>query len=154
MKKILLTLPLLAILASCDDASSKIKSDGNTESKMGTELVQSQDAPEFSFEEVFHNFGDIQEGEVVTHIFSFENSGNAPLVITSAQGSCGCTVPVWPREPIAPGERGTIEVTFNSKNRGGRQDKTVTLTANTVPNTKVLKITSNVIKAETAPAAE
>lgn len=154
MKKILLTLPLLAILASCDDASSKINPNSGNNSSVGTDLVQSQDAPEFSFEEVFHNFGDIQEGEVVTHIFSFENSGNAPLVITSAQGSCGCTVPVWPREPIAPGEKGSIEVTFNSKNRGGRQDKTVTLTANTVPNTKVLKITSNVIKGETAPAAE
>ncbi len=144
MKKILLALPLIALLSSCDNASSKINNSsdaGNT----STDIVQNQAAPEFSFGEVFHNFGDVTEGEVVTHIFEFTNSGEAPLVITNAQGSCGCTVPDWPRTPIAPGESGTIKVSFNSASRSGRQDKTVTLSANTVPNTKVLKITSNVV---------
>ena len=144
---------MVAMLSSCDDASSKINNSSNDgENTPSTELVQNQAAPEFSFNEVFHNFGDVAEGEVVTHIFEFTNSGQAPLVITNAQGSCGCTVPEWPRTPIAPGESGTIKVSFNSQNRSGRQDKTVTLSANTVPNTKVLKITSNVIPA--APAAE
>lgn len=126
---------------SCDSASSKIKKSGT----VTTEVVTSDDQPAFQFESEEHDFGIIEEGTVVTHDFVFTNVGKAPLVITSAQGSCGCTVPEYPRDPVMPGKKGVIKVSFDSSNRAGRQDKTVTLIANTVPNTKILRITSEVV---------
>ena len=101
--------------------------------------------PAISFESDFHDFGEIQEGEVVNYTFKFTNEGEGPLIISNAQGSCGCTVPQWPRQPIAPGATGDIKVSFNSSGRAGKQDKRVTLTTNAVPQTKVLNITSTVI---------
>ena len=101
--------------------------------------------PSIVFEADFHNFGEITEGAVAEHVFTFTNEGDGPLIISNAQGSCGCTVPIWPRNPIAPGATGEIKVSFNSKGRAGKQDKRVTLTTNAVPQTKVLNITSTVI---------
>ncbi|MBF44989.1 MAG: hypothetical protein CMD38_01620 [Flavobacteriales bacterium] len=101
--------------------------------------------PEFSFEKELHDFGSLVDGEKVSFSFKFTNSGDAPLIISSAKGSCGCTVPNWPKDPIAPGESGSIDVTFNSSGRSGKQNKAITLTANTNPSRKVINITSEVI---------
>ncbi len=100
--------------------------------------------PEFNFEKELHDFGQLVDGEKVSYSFKFTNSGDAPLIISNAKGSCGCTVPNWPRNPIAPGESGSIDVTFNSSGRSGKQNKAITLTANTNPNRKVINITSEV----------
>ncbi len=99
-----------------------------------------------SFEEMKYDFGNLKEGDIVHHTFLFKNNGSNPLIITNAIGSCGCTVPTYPKEPIAPGEDGKIEVQFNSAGREGLQNKTVTVTANTDPANTVLTITSNVSK--------
>ena len=151
--------------ASCDNAASKIKSESEKSNETSSANIAAETAvdasvvngnsgtPAFAFDSEFHNFGDIQEGEQVEHIFTFTNSGDAPLIISNAQGSCGCTVPNWPRNPIAPGETGEIKVTFNSAGRKGKQDKRVTLNANTTPNTYVLNITSNVIPKSTEEAS-
>ena len=104
--------------------------------------------PEFKFEEDFHDFGTINEGDVVKHTFKFTNTGEAPLIIQSAQGSCGCTVPTWPKEPIAVGETGEITAEFNSKGKPNIQNKTVTITANTWPKQTRLRI-----KADVTPSA-
>lgn len=96
------------------------------------------------FNEDKFDFGNLTQGDVVHHTFSFTNSGSNPLIITNAIGSCGCTVPTYPKEPIAAGEKGTIEVQFNSSGKEGLQNKTVTVSANTEPPTTVLTITSNV----------
>ena len=77
--------------------------------------------------------------------FIIKNIGNDKLLINLAKGSCGCTVPVWPKEPILEGEESTIKVTFNSAGKKGRQNKTVTLVTNAIPNTKVITINGNVI---------
>ncbi|MEK6477702.1 DUF1573 domain-containing protein [Catalinimonas sp. 4WD22] len=103
------------------------------------------DAPKFEFEESSYDFGSITEGDVVEHIFKFTNTGEAPLVIQSASASCGCTVPSYPREPVAPGESGEIQVKFNSANKPGIQNKTVSITANTNPTITRLTIKSNVM---------
>jgi len=100
--------------------------------------------PEFNFEKELHDFGQLVDGEKVSYSFKFTNSGNAPLIISNAKGSCGCTVPNWSRDPIAPGESGSIDVTFNSSGRSGKQNKAITLTANTNPNRKVINISSEV----------
>ena len=134
---------LVAItLASCSSATDRIKSSDDAAS--GTEAMMDA-LPSIAFAEEFHDFGEVKEGEVVEHTFTFTNEGEGPLIISNAQGSCGCTVPDWPRQPIAPGQKGQIKVSFNSKGRAGRQDKRVTLTTNAVPQSKVLNITSNVI---------
>lgn len=103
--------------------------------------------PEFLFEKEDHDFGTINEGDVVEYVFSFTNSGDAPLIISSASGSCGCTVPDWPKEPIGVGEKGEIKVKFNSRKKPGIQNKTVTITSNTWPKQKRIKIKANVTPA-------
>lgn len=100
------------------------------------------------FAENEFDFGTLEEGEKVEHVFKFENTSANPLTISNARGSCGCTVPEWPREPIAPGESGEIKVKFDSKGKKGKQSKTVTITANTIPGNTILTITSDVIKLE------
>ncbi len=113
-------------------------------------VVDTDGTPVFSFDKESHNFGQIVEGTKAETVFKFTNTGDAPLIITSARGSCGCTVPDWPNEPIAPGASSEIAVSFDSKGRQGQQQKSVTIIANTTPNTKVLTITSEVVVAETA----
>ena len=135
-------LALVVLASACTNPSDQIEAtDSNS---LGVDAVDSGKLPVFSFSEEEFDFGLIQEGEVVTHDFKFTNTGDVPLVISAAQGSCGCTVPEYPRTPIAPGAEGVIHVSFDSNKRGGKQEKTVTLTANTVPNVHVLKITANV----------
>ena len=94
------------------------------------------------------DFGTVDEGEKVSHTFSFKNTGNEPLIISNAKGSCGCTVPKWPKEPIAPGESGEVTVEFNSKNKKGKRNQKVTITANTNPPQSFIYL-----KGEVNPAA-
>ncbi len=87
------------------------------------------------FDQELYNFGEVDEGDIVKHTFTFTNSGKQPLLISNARSTCGCTVPQWPREPIAPGEKGEIKVEFNTKNKKNAQTKPITITANTYPAT-------------------
>jgi len=105
------------------------------------------------FEEMEFDFGQIDMGEKVQHVYTFKNTGKEPLVISNAKGTCGCTVPQWPKEPIAPGEGGEIHVEFNSKGKSGPQRKNVILTANTNPQKTTLTIKGNVNKTEEPAAA-
>ena len=83
-----------------------------------------------AFEKSTFNFGKIKQGEKVTHEFKFTNSGTDPLIISDASASCGCTVPAFPKEPIAPGKDGIIKVVFDSEGKDGMQNKVVTITSN------------------------
>lgn len=141
MKKVWLAAVVALTMVACNDAADRIES--SQPEAAGEEMMES--LPIIAFESNFHDFGEITEGVVAEHVFTFKNEGEGPLIISNAQGSCGCTVPVWPRQPIAPGETGEIKVSFNSSGRAGKQDKRVTLTTNAVPQTKVLNITSQVI---------
>lgn len=88
------------------------------------------------FEQQEFNFGTITQGEKVKNVFVFTNTSETPLIIYNAKGSCGCTVPEWPREPILPGESSQLMVVFDSKGKKGNTAKRVTITANTeIPNT-------------------
>lgn len=88
------------------------------------------DGPVISFKDKLYDFGVISRGDTVEHTFYFENIGTAPLKILSARGSCGCTVPKYSRDEIAPGEKGEVFVRFNSAGKSGMQNKTVTLVTN------------------------
>lgn len=103
---------------------------------------------EFKFDVEEHNFGTIKQGDAVTYEFKFSNTGNEPLIITNAEGSCGCTVPVYPKQPILKGQEATIKVTFNSAGKSGMQDKTVTITSNAKQNPMVLHMKGNVDKVQ------
>lgn len=109
------------------------------------EVQATGEAAKFEFEKDVHDFGDIMQGEKVAYSFKFKNTGNADLVITSARGSCGCTVPEYPKDPIAPGKEGKIDVIFDSTGKTGQQNKKVTIVANTLPSTTVLAINGNII---------
>lgn len=105
------------------------------------------DPTEITFTETKFDFGTVNEGDLVKHVFEFENTGDNNLVLLEVKGSCGCTVPeTWPREPIAPGEKGEIAVTFNSDKRVGRVLKSVRIEANTNPSVTRIDITGEVIK--------
>jgi len=105
------------------------------------------------FETTEFDFGEITAGEKVIHTFIFKNTGDTPLIISNAKGSCGCTVPFWPKEPIAPGESGEIEVQFDSKGKKGKQSKRVTITANTNPIHTYLTIKGAINKPVEEPVA-
>ncbi len=107
-----------------------------------------------TFGEMNYDFGTVSEGEKVEHIYKFKNTGKDPLVISNAQGSCGCTVPQWPKEPVAPGKSGEIKVVFDSKGKVGKQNKTVTITANTEPTTTTINITGEVLKVAGSESSE
>ena len=85
-----------------------------------------------------HDFGTIQQGEIVSHIFKFKNTGNAPLVIEKTGVSCGCTTPTYTKKPIMPGEEGEITVEFNSSGKTGRQDKEVRVYYNNIESSPVI----------------
>ena len=134
---------LLAVVAamaftSCkEDAANKVKAEN-------VEVAAERDAqavvyPEITFDETVHDFGTIDRGTNVEHTFTFTNTGNAPLVITGASSSCGCTVPTWTKEPIAPGETGELLVKYNGSGRN-QVTKTVTVTANTEAGREQIKI--------------
>lgn len=101
-----------------------------------------------TFEQSKFEFGEAKEGDVIEHVFTFTNTGKAPLIIQGARSTCGCTVPEWPSEPIAPGESGEISVRFNTENKTGRQEKPVTVTANTYPATTRVYLRGFVEKAQ------
>ena len=121
--------------------------------QVAEEQVPTGPTTSIAFEHTEFDFGTVDDGEKVRHTYKFKNTGNEPLIITSAKGSCGCTVPKWPADPIPPGGDGQIDVEFDSKGKPGKQTKRVTVTANTVPAQTFLTITGNVNKDPNAPAS-
>ena len=96
-------------------------------------------APEITFENEIHDYGTLDYAGDGVHAFKFTNTGKEPLVISDAKGSCGCTVPKWPKEPILKGQSSIINVSYDTK-RPGPFTKTVTVTSNASSTTKVLTI--------------
>jgi hypothetical protein len=113
----------------------------------------SPNAPEITFEKDVHDYGKIKQGADGNCEFKFKNTGKEPLIISTAKGSCGCTVPSWPKEPIKPGDSGVIKVSYDTK-RAGPISKSVTITSNAKTATKVLQIKGSVEAAPQAPAGE
>ncbi len=96
--------------------------------------------PVFSIESTEFDFGNVNEGDIVNHVFEFINTGKSPLVIDKATASCGCTVPDWPKHPIGVGETGEIKVRFDTKGKPNQQIKTISIMANTEPTLTRLRI--------------
>jgi len=95
--------------------------------------------PMIQWDNTDHDFGTITEGQKVTHVYKFKNTGEAPLIIQEAKGSCGCTASDWTKAPIPVGGEGYVKAEFDSNGKPNVQNKTVTVTANTWPKQTVLK---------------
>ncbi|WP_320814157.1 DUF1573 domain-containing protein [Flavobacterium sp.] len=100
--------------------------------------------PKIELDKIEHDFGTINEGDIVETVFIVKNTGDSDLIIADAKGSCGCTVPEPPKEPIAPGQSAPIKVSFNSSGKPGQQNKTVTLTTNTESGNETFNIKADV----------
>lgn len=149
MKKLVIALLLAGnvLTMGCSSNQSEEVSDEAIMNPLSAEndgQVKSGKLPEMTFDKELHDFGVISEGEKVTYSFRFKNTGKGDLIIQTASGSCGCTVPEYPAKPIKSGETGFIKVQFNSEGRAGIQEKQVTIVANTIPNTITLKIKAEV----------
>tara|TARA_R110002050_G_scaffold286088_1_gene436081 strand:- start:25087 stop:25545 length:459 start_codon:yes stop_codon:yes gene_type:complete len=146
----ILVLGLLMNLTSCQE-------EGNA-TNLSPDLVKnpasaSSEKPDeqsaiMSFPITEQNFGSIVQGESVTKTYQFKNEGDIDLIISSANGSCGCTIPKWPKRPIKPGATGEIEVVFNSAGKKGKQTKKVYITANTSPVNNVIVLKGEVVAPE------
>jgi hypothetical protein len=135
-------------MVSCDQKPAeniKVTTDLINIPATATGDADAEKAPKIEFESDTFDFGVISQGEKVSHTFKFKNSGKSNLIISSAKGSCGCTVPEYPKKPIAPGESGEISVVFDSEGKSGKQNKSVTVLANTFPSTTVISITGEII---------
>ncbi|MCB0431384.1 MAG: DUF1573 domain-containing protein [Flavobacteriales bacterium] len=114
----------------------------NPQNAMATPPVPAGPSTTIKFEEDAFDFGNVKQHSTNEHIFKFKNTGSEPLVISNAVGSCGCTVPLFTKDPIAPGATGEIKVEYKPGTQKGNQTKTVTVTANTDPPQTRVNITA------------
>jgi len=158
MQKGLLLLCLLVAFTGCrltdhrEDGDQEVGADAVQFPASGYRDVDTDALPRIEFAYTHVDFGKVVQGNKVDSIYQFKNTGGSPLVITDVRGSCGCTVGKdWPKQPVPPGSSATISVSFDSEGRSGRQDKTVTVVANTVPPSSVLTLTAEVVGPTTKP---
>lgn len=136
MKKLLLSFLLIGFLFSCNIRNAK-----NNPNSLANMDVSFTDTTSVQLIDSVYDFGKTTEGTKVSHDFEFRNTGNKPLVISSAKASCGCTVPEKPQEPVKPGETGIIKVVFNSASHPGPAHKTIVVASNSYPPFPVLLVT-------------
>lgn len=141
MRRILLSISLVAALTlvSCKEKASEKINASNLEVAAERDAV-SKNLPVMSFDKAEHDFGVIEQGTPQETVFTFTNTGNAPLIITNATSSCGCTVPEYPKNtPIEPGQTGEMLVRFNGSGQN-QVTKTITVSANTAKGSEMLRI--------------
>lgn len=156
MRTILMVAAVLLVFSACNDRNAE-KRIAALESELAKEkanknsapvITPAETAPEekpegplpvINFETTDHDFGTIKEGDVVEYTYKFTNTGEAPLIIQSAKGSCGCTASDWTKESIPAGGTGFVKAKFDSNGKQNLQNKTVTITANTWPKQNVVR---------------
>ena len=141
--KIIVVLVVFSLISCNENTKSKIKQE-NLEIAKQRDYKMTEGAPALTFSKTEYDFGTINEGEEVETTFDFKNTGKSALIITDASSTCGCTVPEYPKEPIPVGGTGSIKVKFNSTNRPGQNNKTVTLKTNTAKGKETVLIRTNV----------
>jgi hypothetical protein len=158
LRQSILTICLLAFgLFSCQSGNDEVRDAARQDIETVTPANPNAAAPAqpsvstptgptttLAFDESSFDFGTVTEGEIITHTFSFTNTGDEPLIINDARGTCGCTVPSKPTAPIAPGEKGEITVRFDSSNKVGKRNQRVTVTANTTPPQTIISLDGTV----------
>ncbi|MBK6523041.1 MAG: DUF1573 domain-containing protein [Sphingobacteriaceae bacterium] len=139
---------IISVLTSCGSEEHNGIDSSDVSNNASANGMIKGNVPEIKFEEDVFDFGKITQGEVVSHDFKFKNIGNQHLIISGASGSCGCTVPKWPKEPILPGKEGKLNVVFSSEGKKGIMEKTVTIVTNCEPSTRIIRIKAEVIVME------
>jgi Protein of unknown function (DUF1573) len=144
----------IGLLASCSNADNKSANSAthglstnvvnNPATPDGTDSTAIRQKPTMDFTDTLFDFGSITAGDKVEHNFIFTNHGKSPLIITAAVGSCGCTAPSYPQQPVAAGASDTVKVRFNSTGKSGLQDKTVNIHSNALGGIHTLYIKANV----------
>jgi hypothetical protein len=115
----------------------------------------SQEGGSITFEKTTHDFGTVkEEAGSISHDFKFTNTGKAPVIISNVKASCGCTTPDWTKEPVMPGQTGFIKAMYNTANRPGAFNKSLTVTSNTEPSSNTLFISGNVTPKVKSPEEE
>lgn len=150
MKKILNVLCIVFLFASLAIAQTQPKAKAKKEVQKEVQMDEQMPGPQMVFESKVVDYGTMAKGSDPLRKFKFTNTGDSPLVIKQAKGSCGCTVPDYPKEPIMPGSTGYIDVRYDT-NRMGPFTKTITLTTNINEEKIVLTIKG---KVENAPQDE
>ena len=141
-KTVFIAVALIAfVVTSCkkENASTKVKTE-NIEAAAERDAEISKGVPAIEWDKTEHDFGTLDAGEKVETVFILTNTGEGDLVITSARGSCGCTVPEWPKDAIKPGKTAEIKVVFNSRGKKNKTTNTVTLTTNTEKGNEIVRI--------------
>lgn len=158
MRTIVVVAAVLALFSACKDRNAEkriaelearlAEVEGKEGKKIAPAITPAAVTPEekpagplpaISFETTDHDFGTIKEGDVVEYTYKFTNTGDAPLIIQSAQGSCGCTASDWTKDPVPVGGSGYVKAKFDSNGKQNIQNKTVTITANTWPKQSVVR---------------
>lgn len=143
MKKIILSAVVLALLSACNNSNEVDTSIiHNPNSAQG--YNESESMPVIKFEKQLHDFGNLSSGETISYSFKFKNTGNADLIIQACESTCGCTVPDYPKDKIAPGKEGYVTVAFNSSGKHGMDLQEVTVVSNTQPSRTKLRIQATI----------
>lgn len=163
LKKNLVSLILVSVLifSACKNEGDSVANDNDVvledQNALSTDLVNNPTSSDkqtvdpsqtglLVFADTVHDFGSLSEGEIIQHDFEYTNKGSKEVIITSAKGSCGCTVPEYETKPIKPGETGIMKVTFNSDGKPGYNEKNVQINTNGVPSKYRLTILATVAK--------
>jgi hypothetical protein len=150
---ILASVSSLLIFGACkkkEDANTEQHSSISNPAQLGIPEMEKRVVPangkypEMTFASKDHDFGSIEADSKVNYSFNFKNTGQADLIISRAVGSCGCTIPEYPKDPIKAGDSGKIDVSFNSANKHGNQQKSVTIYTNTKAGAESLYITASI----------
>lgn len=144
MKKIFIVSLSLLLFFSCGKKSDGITVNEIRNPATAQDHGKKVDMPEITFEKTLHDFGKVIQGERLSYIFKFKNTGKSNLIIDGATASCDCTTTTPPKAPIKPGESGEITVYFDSKTKSGPVNNTVIISANTYPVHTVLHLTAEV----------
>ena len=159
IKNTFLSLALASVVLCSSCKKNEEKKDEKEDSILGNrevlfdrfkdQAIKSKSNPKdkvtiMTFSKTSHDFGNINQGDKVATEFEFTNTGKNDLTIYEAKGSCGCTVPEYPKTPIKSGEKGVIKVQFNSAGKSGKQSKSVFISTNTEKGSETLKITANI----------
>ncbi len=142
MKKLILPFVVVAVLfTSCNQGANK----SGTSADSTTEASAEYDGiGKMEFENTVYDFGKIKEGEVIKHIFKFENTGTSPVILSQVSASCGCTTPSFTTTPVLPGKTGEITVEFNSSGQLGQQQKIITIASNAESNITTVQLKGEV----------
>ena len=146
IKNILILCAAIAVLNSCGNTSNNTEAISTAVDTVTTvdENISSQSAGIIEYAEPVFDFGNVKEGDIVEHVFSFTNTGTEPVILSQVAASCGCTTPDYTKTPILPGQSGEIKVSFNSAGQVGVQQKIVTVTSNAENSVTTVQIKGTV----------